>query len=139
AKLQVPDSAAARDAANGTQIGLMAPDGSTRWFRATAVGASLLEINPPAPIEAVAVIARGNGQTARLGPPAIVSADGSRFLADGQLQDALAPPQWGYNASDGPFAVFVDRGARGYLTLAGLSGQSTAGASVTVTSGSADE
>jgi len=139
AKLQVPDSAATRDAANGTQIGLMAPGGSTRWFQATAVGGTLLAIDPPAPVEAIAVIAHRDGSPLRLGPPAIVTADGSRFLANGQLQDALAPPQWGYAANDGPFAEFVDHGARGALAMAGLSGRSAAGASVTAISGSADE
>jgi hypothetical protein len=139
AKLQVPDSAAARDAAAGTQIGLMAQDGSTRWFRATAVGASLLAIDLPAPVQAVAVMAHGDGLPLRLGPPAMVTADGSRLVADGQLQDALTPPQWGYAANDGPFAEFADHGAQGSLALAGGSGQSAAGASVTAISGSADD
>jgi hypothetical protein len=136
ARLQVPDPTAAE---KGTEIGLMMPGGSTRWFPASAVGGSVLALRLAAPVAAVAVTVRAGRHASRLGPPTIVTAGGAAFVADGQLQDALVPPQWGYAGRDGSFAVFADHDARGSLWLAGLGGQSAAGASVRAISGSADE
>jgi len=139
AKVEIPDSAAAADAAGGAQIGLIAPGGSTSWLLATAVGGSALDVTLRTPMSAVAVIGRAGGQPSRLGPPTIVTASGGTYTANGQLQNALLPPQWGYAGSDGSFGVFVNHDARGVLSLAGLGGRTTAGASVTAISGPADE
>lgn len=139
ARVEIPDSAAGPDAAGGAQIGLMAPGGSTSWLPATADGGSLLSATATTPVPAVAVIARAGGQPARLGPAGIVTASGGTYTANGQLQNALLPPHWGYAGSDGSFAVFADHDAHGVLSLVALSGRTTAGASVTAISGPADD
>ena len=58
-------------------------------------------------------------------------------MADGQLQDALIPPRWGYAGRDGSFAVFVDRYASGPLRLQAIPGRPAPGASVRRIAGSA--
>jgi hypothetical protein len=129
-RLEVPDSDARKDAAAGTRIGLMAASGATRWFRAAAAGASRLAISLPRPLASIAVVAQAGGRAVRLGPASVTDAHGQVFVADGQLQDALIPPRWGYAGRDGPFAVFVDRFARGPLRLQAIPGRSASGASV---------
>ena len=129
-RLEVPDSDARQDAAAGTQIGLMTASGATRWFPAAAAGATRLAISLPRPLASVAVVAQAGGQAARLGPASVTDAHGQVFVADGQLQDALIPPRWGYAGRDGSFAVFVDHFARGPLRLQALPGRSAPGASV---------
>jgi hypothetical protein len=138
-RLEVPDSDAGQDAAAGTQIGLMMPDGATRWFRSSAPRPSLLAISLPHPVTSVAVVAQAGGEPSHLGPLSIVDSDGTVFVANGQLQNALVPPRWGYAGHDGSFAVFVDHFARGPLSLEALPGRSTAGASVRRVAGSATE
>jgi hypothetical protein len=61
----VPDAQAGRDAA-GTQIGLMAADGSTRWLSAHPVSSSSLGITVPQPVASVAVVARAHGAAVSL-------------------------------------------------------------------------
>jgi hypothetical protein len=129
-ELRVPDPNARQDAAAGTQIGIMTPGGRTRWFPVTATTESLLVVSPPQPVRSVAVIARAGGEPVRLGPPSVIDADGSSFTADGQLQNVLRPPRWAYAGRDGSFAIFVDKFARGPLSLQGLPGRSTSGASI---------
>jgi hypothetical protein len=129
-RLEVPDSDARQDAAAGTQIGLMTASGATRWFRAAAAGATRLAISLPRPLGSIAVVAQAGGQATRLGPASVTDAHGQVFVADGQLQDALIPPRWGYAGRDGSFAVFVDHFARGPLRLQALPGRSASGASV---------
>jgi hypothetical protein len=129
-RLEVPDSDARQDAAAGTQIGLLTSRGSTRWFRAVAAGATRLAISLPRALTSVAVVARAGGQSVQLGPASVADARGQVFVANGQLQDALIPPQWGYTGRDGPFAVFVNRHAQGPLRLQTLPGRSDSGAYV---------
>jgi hypothetical protein len=136
-RLEVPDTDARPDAAAGTQIGLLTSSGSTRWFPAAAAGAGRLVISLPRPLTSVAVVAQAGGQAARLGPASVTIADGQVFVADGQLQDALIPPRWGYAGRDGSFAVFVDRFSRGALRLQALPGRSVSGASVRPVAGPA--
>jgi hypothetical protein len=136
-RLEVPDSDAKPDAAAGTQIGLMTAAGQTRWFAASAPSASRLAINLPHPVTGVAVVAQAGGRPSHLGPLSITGTNGNVFVANGELQDALVPPRWGYNGHDGSFAVFVDHLARGPLSLQALPGRSAAGASVRLAGGSA--
>ena len=136
-RLEVPDADARQDAAAGTQIGLMTAGGLTRWFAASAPRASRLAITLPRPVTGVAVVAQAGGRPSQLGPLSITDTDGNVFVADGQLQDALVPPRWGYAGHDGSFAVFVDRLARGPLSLQALPGRPAAGASVRRVSGPA--
>ncbi len=138
-ELDVPDADARLGAAAGTRIGLMTPNGSALWFPAKAAGASLLTVNLPHPVTSIAVIGRAGGEPSVLGAPSVAEPGGSVFVADGQLQDALTPPQWGLAGHDGSFAVFVDRSARSVLSLEALPGRSTSGASVRRVSGSAAE
>ena len=107
-RLEVPDSDARQDAAQGTRIGLLTSDGTTRWFPAAAAGPARLAISLPRALTSVAVVAQAGGQRVRLGPASVTDTDGRVFVADGQLQDALIPPRWGYAGRDGSFAVFVD-------------------------------
>jgi hypothetical protein len=136
-RLEVPDADARQDAAAGTEIGLLTTRGATRWFPAAAAGARRLAITLPRPLTSVAVVAQAGGRAARLGPASVASTGGRVFVADGQLQDALIPPRWGYAGHDGPFAVFVDHFARGPLGLQALPGRSTSGASVRAVAGPA--
>ena len=133
-RVDLPDPAARRDAAAGTTIGLMAADGSVRWYRAEAVSASTLAITVRQPVTSVAVLARANVPGV-LGPPSVAAAGGSVVVADGQLQDGLVPPRWGFAGSDGPFAVFANRLAQPPLRVQALPGRSVSGASVRGASG----
>ena len=134
-KVEVPDSDARQDAAAGTQIGLMAPDGSVRWFPARALTRSTLGITLPRPVPGIAVLGQARGAPSPLGPPSVAVADGSVFVADGQLQNALIPSHWKFAGFDGPFAVFVNPSAQGPLHIEALPGRSASGAWLTVSSG----
>jgi hypothetical protein len=134
-KVEVPDSDATQDAAAGTQIGLMAPDGSTHWFRARALTGSTLAITLPRPVPGIAVLGQAQGAPSPLGPPSVVVADGSVFVADGQLQNALVPSHWKFAGFDGPFAVFANPSAQGPLHIQALPGRPASDAWLTVSSG----
>jgi hypothetical protein len=126
--VEVPDAGAGPDAAAGTRIGLMAPDGSARWFRARAMNPSVLAITVAEPVPSVAVLAEAPGRPGVLGPPSIVAADGGVSVADGQLQDVLVRPHWEFAGFDGPFAVFANHFAQPPLGEVALPGRSVSGA-----------
>jgi hypothetical protein len=136
-RLEVPDADARQDAAQGTRIGLRILGGATRWFTAAAAGPARLTISLPHALTSVAVVAQAGGQPVRLGPASVTDTDGRVFVADGQLQDALIPPRWGYAGRDGSFAVFVDHFASGPLRLQEIPGRPAPGASVRRITGSA--
>ena len=136
-RLEVPDSDARQDAAEGTRIGLLTSDGTTRWFAAAAAGPARLAISLPRALTSVAVVAQAGGQSDRLGPASVTDTDGRVFVADGQLQDALIPPRWGYAGRDGSLAVFVDHFASGPFRLQAIPGRPARGASVRRVAGSA--
>jgi hypothetical protein len=138
-RLEVPDADARQDAATGTQIGLVRPGGSTRWFAADAASASLLAVHLRHPVVSVAMTGRAGGKPGLLGPPSIAEPGGRVYVADGQLQNALVPPRWGFAGHDGSFAVFVDRFAAGSLSLQALPGRPASGASVRPLAGPAAE
>ena len=138
-KVEVPDADARQDAAAGTQIGLMAPDGSTNWFHARAITPSTLAITLPRPVPSTAVLGQAHGTPCSLGPPSIVAADGSAFVADGQLQDALVPSHWEFTGFDGSFAVFGNRFAQGQLRIESLQGRPSAHAWIREVSGAPAE
>ena len=127
-EVEVPDARARLDAAAGTRIGLVAPDGSARWFRARAATPSTLAITVPQPVASVAVVAQASVAPGPLGPPSVTGSDGSVFVADGRLQDVLVPPHWAFAGLDGPFAVFANHFAQPPLRLEALPGQSVSGA-----------
>jgi hypothetical protein len=135
-KVVVPDANARQDAAAGTEIGLVAPGGSTRWFRARALTASLT-VTLPRPVWSIAVLGQAHGAPCPLGPPSIVVAGGGAFVADGQLQGALVPSHWKFAGFDGSFAVFANPSAQGPLRIQALPGRATSGAWVSVASGAA--
>ena len=137
--VEVPDADARQDAAAGTQIGLMAPDGSTNWFRARAITPSTLAITLPRPVASTAVLGQAHGAPCSLGPPSIVAADGSAFVADGQLQNALVPSHWEFAGFDGSFAIFGNRFAQGQLRIESLQGRSSAHAWIREVSGAPAE
>jgi hypothetical protein len=126
--VEVPDADAGSDAATGTQIGLVAVDGSTQWFSARAITSSTLAVTLPGPVASVAVVARADLGRDSLGPPSVITADGTVFVADGQLQDALVSPHWTFAGFDGPFAVFANHDAQPPLHLEALPGRSVSGA-----------
>jgi hypothetical protein len=126
--VEVPDAAAGTDAAARTAIGLMTANGSIRWFRARATTPSTLAINLSQPVPSVAVVAQAPGRSALLGPPSVSDADGSVFVADGQLQDALVPPHWEFAGLDGPFAIFANHFAQAPLRIEARPGGSVSGA-----------
>jgi hypothetical protein len=135
AKVELPDPDAVHDAAAGIRIGLTAPGGSTRWFRAHAVTSSTLAITVAGPVASVAVVAQAHAAPGALGPPSVVAADGSAVVADGQLQGALIPPRWQFAGFDGPFAVFANHLAQPALRVEALPGRSVSGAWVGGASG----
>ncbi len=158
-RVEVPDADARQAAAAGIQIGLTTPDGSTSWFRARAMTPSTLAVTVPRPVASVAVVAQALGRSVgagrsgepgrsvgagwsgkqsaagSLGAPAVVTADGSVSVADGQLQDALVPPHWEFAGFDGPFAVFANQRAQPPLRIQALPGRSIAGAWIGPSSG----
>jgi hypothetical protein len=67
----------------------------------------------------------------------VAQPDGHVFVTDGQLQNVLVPPRWGYAGRDGSFAVFTDHFARGPLSLQAQPGRPAAGASVRLVAGAA--
>jgi len=128
-RVAVPDTDANRDADARAQIGLMALDGSIRWFPARATSSSTLGITVPQPVASVAVAAQVSARSADpLGPPSVVTADGSALVADGQLQDALVPPHWEFAGSDGPFAIFANHFAQPPVRIEARPGRSVSGA-----------
>jgi hypothetical protein len=138
-RVVVLDPDARQDAVGGTQLGLVAPDGLTRWFAARAITASALAITVPRPGPAVAVTGRARGAACPLGPPSVLTRGGSVLTADGQLQDALVPPRWALAGFDGSFAVFADRMATGPLTVQALPGRSASGTRITGVTGAPAE
>jgi hypothetical protein len=129
-KVEVPDPDARQDAAAGTKIGLTVPGGSTRWFPATAVSASTLAISLPRPVESTAVVGLVRGVSSALGAPSVIEPGGQVYVANGQLQNALLPPQWTFAGFDGSFAVFTNHFATGPLSVQATGGRSASGASV---------
>jgi hypothetical protein len=136
-RLEVPDADARQDAAEGTRIGLLTSSGATRWFAAAAAGPARLAISLPRALTSVGVVAQAGGRPDRLGPASVTDTGGRVFVADGQLQDALIPPRWGYAGRDGSFAVFVDHFASGPFRLQAIPGRPAQGASVRRLAGSA--
>jgi len=137
--LSVPDPDAGQASAAGLRIGLITPGGSTRWLGTRAAGASSLTVDLPARVAAIGVVADAGSAAAGLGAPSVATTAGTVFVADGQLQNALTPPQWEPAGRDGSFSVFTDRSALSDLSLQALPGGSTAGASVRRIAGPAAE
>jgi hypothetical protein len=137
-RVDVPDARASRDAAAGAQIGLTTPAGVTRWFRARAVSASVLGVSVAQPVASVAVVGQVS-TSASLGPPSVTAAGGNVAVADGQLQDVLAPPHWVLAGFDGSFAVFANRLAEPALRVEALPGGSVSGAWAKGSGGAAAE
>jgi hypothetical protein len=121
----------------GTRIGLVAPSGSTRWTVPGAHSGDDLEVSLDAPLDVVALKIVAGAMRIDLGPPVVETAAGAGYRADGQLQDALAPPRWRYGGVDGSFAVFDDSLARPSLTIRALPGGSSAGTRIKATAGPA--
>ncbi len=138
-KVEVPDADARQAAAAGTQLGLTAPGGAIRWFRARAATPSTLAVTVRAPVASVAVVAQAHAKVGVLGPPSVVATGGSVLVADGQLQNALVPPRWVLAGADGPFAVFANHLAQAPLRLETAGGRPASGAWVTDISGAPAE
>ena len=116
----VPDAKASQDLASGLRFGLITSTGDTSWApRAALDGSHFLHVAFDHPEGAVAVVAEAGATRADLGSPSLTSADGTYYVADGQLQAAVVPPRWVFDTFDGSFAVFADRFARPALTLRG--------------------
>jgi hypothetical protein len=139
ARVEVPDVRARADAAAGATIGLVAPDGTTRWFGARAMTPSTLAITLPQPLVTVAVLGWAHGVRLMLGPPSIVAADGNEYVADGQLQDALIPAHWTFAGFDGAFSVFANPRADSPLRIEAVDGRSISGAWVRASGGTPAE
>jgi hypothetical protein len=129
----IPDAEARTDAAAGTQIGLLTPDGSTRWFPARAATSSELGVTLSGPVASLAVTAQVPGKVSQhqVGPVSVSEAGGSVVVADGQLAGALTPPHWTFAGFDGSFAVFANQQARPPLSIEARPGRSAAGAWIT--------
>ncbi len=115
---------------SGIRIGLVAASGSTRWTVPGAHFGDDLAVSLSAPFDVVALKVVAGATRIDLGPPVVETAAGAAYRADGQLQDALAPPRWRYGGVDGSFAVFDDTLARPPLTIRALPDGPSAGTRV---------
>jgi hypothetical protein len=106
--------------AGRARIGLLLPDGSTRWltkpdFASTAV---------------VGVVAQAVGGPARVATAAATTATGHRLIADGALQSALSSHHWHFAGNLDDYAVFLNPTATKPLTMQPLAGKSLGAASI---------
>jgi hypothetical protein len=69
------------------------------------------------------------------GPAVVRTAQGQSYTASGDLQDALALAHWTFDGNQGPLSFYTNQRARPPLTLRGIAGAGTAGASVRARSG----
>ena len=119
----IPDANASGDVGSGLRFGMVSATEATLWApAATLDGPRSLRVVLDRPVAAVALVAEAGRTRTGLGSPSLTSEDGTNYVADGQLEAAVAPPRWVYRAQDGSFAVFADRFARPALTLHGSSG-----------------
>ncbi|MGA3354684.1 MAG: hypothetical protein ABSD85_16115 [Acidimicrobiales bacterium] len=120
AAVVVPDPNAKADVESGLRFELVTPGGATYWApRPTPEGAHLVDVTFRYPVEAVALVTSAAPLRASIGSPLITTADGTHYVADGQLEGAVVPPRWAFRGVDGSFAVFADQFARPALTILG--------------------
>ncbi len=119
AAVVVPDANAKADVENGLRFGLVSPGGTTYWASTTLEGARSLGVVFTHPVESVALVTSATRLRASIGSPLITTADGTHYVADGQLEGAVVPPRWSFRGVDGSFAVFADEYARPALTIRG--------------------
>jgi hypothetical protein len=121
----IPDANATSDVGSGLQFGVVTSTGDTTWVpAATPDGPHFLRVALARPESAVALVAKAGRTQIGLGSPSVTSADGTHYVADGQLQAAISPPRWTFRGLDGSFAVFANHFARPALTLRGSPGAS---------------
>jgi hypothetical protein len=121
----IPDANATSDVGSGLQFGVVTSTGDTMWVpAATPDGPHFLQVALARPETAVALVAKAGRTRIGLGSPSVTSADGTHYVADGQLQAAISPPRWTFRGLDGSFAVFANHFARPALTLRGSPGAS---------------
>ena len=135
ASVTVPVSDPPGAVGSGIRIGLVAPSGSTRWTVPVALPDDALGVSLRGRSDVVALKVVAGSTRVDLGAPVIDTADGASYRANGQLQDALAPPRWRFGGVDGSFAVFDDSLARPALTIRALPHEPSAGTRIKATSG----
>lgn len=119
-------SGTASGSPGATSIGLTAPDGRTRWFRARkarVAGRPVLEVTLDRAMTATAVLTRSGAPGSApvtLGAPTLRQPGGTTLVADGELQDDLTAPRWDLAGFDGGFAVFHDTLAAAPVTVQAL-------------------
>lgn len=126
------------------EVGVRSPGGRLHWERVEEHGDAYRWRSSPT--AAVAVVVRlpraasarpGPGaETLRLDAPTVRSpAERRDLVLDGPLATALTAAHWGYEGTDGPFAVFADRRASPGVRLLPTGRAPLAGASLEVTAG----
>lgn len=122
-------------ASSGVRVGLVGASGSTQWETPVALPGDGLwvPVTPARSIIGVQIAAAW--RSIDVDAPVIGTSGGESYRADGQLQDALAPPHWRFQGFDGAFAVFDNSQTRPALTLEALPHGSTVGASIEVIGG----
>ncbi|HVX43151.1 MAG TPA: hypothetical protein VHC49_04680, partial [Mycobacteriales bacterium] len=98
-------SASVPDGTKGLQLGLVAPDGTTRWFRPKIDGGTV-RADFGRPVAAVALRARIGSGSISMGWPKIGLVDGRSFAVNGGLQGALSVRQWAFRGNVDGYAVF---------------------------------
>ncbi len=122
----------------GVRLGVLTPAGATVWLGTPVQsGSDTLTAGARRAVDAVALVARAAAGAVRLGPPAVVTAGGERYVADGQLQGDVVAPHWTFAGNDGLFSVFRNTLARPGLTVQPLGGRSATGATVRRLTGTA--
>ena len=118
------------------RVALEQPGGRLVWQRPT-VSTSLggaLEVDLPRPSPGVGLVV-SSPTSGTFGPAVVRTAQGRSYAAAGVLQDALATAQWTFDGDRGPLAYYTNERARPLLTLRGVAGAGTGGASVRARSG----
>jgi hypothetical protein len=113
------------------RVALEQPGGRLVWQRPT-VTPSLggeLDVELPRPSPGVGLVV-SSATAGTFGPAVMRTAQGRSYAASGVLQDALATAQWAFDGDRGPLAYYTNERARPLLTLRGVAGAGTGGASI---------
>jgi hypothetical protein len=113
------------------RVGLVGPDGSATTWIGTASsppGASSVTVDVGATRAASGIVLEASGTGAQASSPAQVGAAVVRtagqgtYRVDGSLRDVVAPAQWRFVRTIGPFGVFLQPSAKGRAWVEGAAG-----------------
>ena len=116
-------------AAGVLRVGLVAPDGSTRWLGPSRSMAGRTSVTVPAddrPAVGLVLLATsasaGAVATTSVGEALVRTAGQGTYRVDGSLRDIVTGSRWHYVGPDGYFSVFAPRTADGRAWVVGAAG-----------------